>query len=66
MQTIAIGRREFSTSGAVWAFFYDVVRVKYDSELALSVYQRGVKKFLSKLENFYVFHNRTRIFFLNA
>lgn len=44
-------------------FTYDVVRVKYDSELAVSVYQRGVKKFLSKLDNFYVFHNRTRIIF---
>ena len=44
-------------------FTYHVVRVKYDSELAVSVYQRGVKKFLSKLDNFYVFHNRTRIIF---
>ena len=66
MQTIAIGIREFSTSGAVWALFMMSFVLKYDSELALSVYQRGVKKFLSKLDNFYVFHNRTRTFFLNA
>ena len=67
MQTIAIGRREFSTSGAVWTLlvmsFVLSTHFKYDIELALSVYQRRVKKFLSKLDNFYVFHNRTRIFF---
>ena len=32
-------------------FTYDAIRVKYDSVLVLSGYQRGVKKFLSKREN---------------
>ena len=47
-------------------FTYDVIRVKFDSALVLSGYQRGVKKFLSKRDNLYVFHKRTCIFFLSA